>query len=132
MNDFNPDAVNAAAAKIKELSGIDIRPVRNIHQEEVERRAKEKLKDVAFICEAFSEMDDSAIRDVGATILGEMNNPNLRYACIGFHVYHGLKAYAMKCAEQDMKWAGFDAQRQFEQELRDNEDAARADERRAA
>lgn len=124
MNDFNPDRFNEAAAKLKALTGVNVRPdpVREIQREAVSAKVTKMLQNPAFVCEAFSEIPDNILKVIGAA---SANQARERDASIGLVVQTCIHDYATKCAESELQWECFDAQRQFEQELRDNEDDAR-------
>lgn len=89
MNDaseFNLDRLNEA-----------IRRVNTLHADPVER----KLSGVNFICEAFSEMDDTDIKQIGrlaARTRHGISVDALKLA-VGEIVCRGLVGYAEKVAE---------------------------------
>lgn len=100
-------------------------PIEQRYHEEVERRAAEKLKNAAFIAEALSEIADLELRTYGGLILTGKDCDSV----IGYAIRRHLTEYATEQAKLDMKFADFDAQREFEEELRDNEMDARREER---
>jgi len=99
MNDaseFNLDRINAAIRSVNKLCGTTT-----------------KLQDVTFVCEAFSEMDDTDIQQVGRLADRTRHGVSvdaLKLA-IGEIVCRGLLNYADKVAEIEGRWMRYEAQR---------------------
>lgn len=69
-----------------------------------------KLNSVTFLCEAFSEMDDADIQQIGrlaARTRHGISVDALKLA-IGELVCRGLVGYAEKCVAIDNQWQDFD------------------------
>lgn len=108
MNDaseFNLDRINEAVKRINSLTRT-IHSIDNLRADAVER----KLQNVTFVCEAFSEMDDTDIQQIGrlaARTRHDISVDALKLA-IGELVCRGLVGYAEKCVAIDNQWQDFD------------------------
>jgi len=112
MNDaseFNLDRLNEA---VKQLNSLTSTPV-TIGMNFADYMREKKLQDVSFVCEAFSEMDDTDIKQVGRLADRTRHGvsvDSLKLA-IGEIVCRGLLNYADKVAEIEGRWMDFEAQR---------------------
>ena len=71
---------------------------------------EKKLSGVNFVCEAFSEMDDTDIKQIGrlaARTRHGISVDALKLA-VGEIVCRGLVGYAEKCVAIDNQWQDFD------------------------
>ena len=100
MNDaseFNLDRINEA---VKRINSLNSEPV-TIEMSFADYLIERKLSGVNFICEAFSEMDDTDIKQIGrlaARTRHGISVDALKLA-VGEIVCRGLVGYAEKVAE---------------------------------
>ena len=120
-DDFDIDRINTAIRKVNAMNKMPCsntaalseyeRTARDESPEEraplrekIEALAAKKLQDVAFICEAFSEIESSALKFIGRSAASWDNlhrSDNMEIAA-GATILCRLQSYAIACAEREV------------------------------